>query len=178
MISIDPGATGAIVLWDASRLRHPTVHPMPKTKQDLHSIMARACSPNHGHYRHQPIVMEDVGDGHLGNSMQSVVSFAKRRATLDTILSILGLTPNLFLYRPQEWQNVVQKSRGSTLPVGVGRLPKVKKKDVLNWVKTQVDCKVTLAHADAVAIGLYHLQNTKGLHHERMQERRAAVDGN
>ena len=172
MISIDPGATGAIVFWPGFT-RNPYLYAMPKTKRELDSLICR-LSVN----RHQPIVMEDVGDGHLGNSMQSVVSFAKRRATLDTILSILGLTPNLFLYRPQEWQNVVQKSRGSTLPVGVGRLPKVEKKDVLNWVKTQVECKVTLAHADAVAIGLYHLQNTKGLHHERMQERRAAVDAN
>ena len=173
MISIDPGATGAIVAWDAPRPRSPVVYAMPKTKDGLYILLSETLR-----YYNRPIVMEDVGDGHLGNSMQSVVSFAKRRATLDTILSILGLTPNLFLYRPQEWQNVVQKSRGSTLPVGVGRLPKVEKKDVLNWVKTQVDRKVTLVHADAVAIGLYHLQNTKGLHHERMQERRAAVDAN
>lgn len=171
MISIDPGATGAIVHWRATL--PPTIYPMPKTKADLYCTLRNLQERVPG-----VIVMEDVGDGHLGNSMQSVVSFAKRRATLDTILSILGLTPSLFLYRPQEWQNVVQKSRGSTLPVGVGRLPKVEKKDVLNWVKTQVECKVTLAHADAVAIGLYHLQNTKGLHHERMQERRAAVDAN
>ena len=171
MISIDPGATGAIVCWGLKPDRVPMVHPMPKTKEALYLLM-KCFRPG------STIVMEDVGDGHLGNSMQSVVSFAKRRATLDTILSILGLTPNLFLYRPQEWQNVVQKSRGSTLPVGVGRLPKVEKKDVLNWVKTQVDCKVSLDHADAVAIGLYHLQNTKGLHHDKQQERRAAGDGN
>jgi len=175
VISIDPGATGAIVFWPGLT-RNPVIYKMPKTKAELYSCLRQLQAA------HPPtwtsVVMEDVGDGHLGNSMQSVVSFAKRRATLDTILSILGLTPNLFLYRPQEWQNVVQKSRGSTLPVGVGRLPKVEKTDVLNWVKTQVDCKVTLAHADAVAIGLYHLQNTKGLHHERMQERRAAVDEN
>lgn len=173
MISIDPGATGAIVLWPSAVCRNPYIYRMPKAKRELHMLFARLTT---GHQC--PIVMEDVGDGHKGNSMQSVVSFAKRRATLDTILSILGLTPSLFLYRPQEWQWVVQKSRGSTLPVGVGRLPKVEKKDVLNWVKTQVDCKVSLDHADAVAIGLYHLQNTKGLHHERMQERRAAVDAN
>ncbi len=171
MISIDPGATGAIVCWGLRPDRIPFIHPMPKTKVELHMLL-KCFRPG------TTLVMEDVGDGFLGNSMQSVVSFAKRRATLDTIISILGLTPNLFLYRPQEWQNIVQKSREGTLRNGVGRLPKIEKKDVLNWVKTQVDCKVTLAHADAVAIGLYHLQNTKGLHHERMQERRAAVDGN
>lgn len=172
MISIDPGATGAIVHWTGSQQVPVLIYSMPKTKEELHKRLSGLMRFSH------LVVMEDVGDGFLGNSMQSVVSFAKRRATLDTILSILGLTSNLFLYRPQEWQSVVQKSIPGTHREGVGRLPKVEKKDVLNWVKTQVDCKVSLAHADAVAIGLYHLQNTKGLHHERMQERRAAVDAN
>lgn len=156
--SIDPGATGAIAVFDLHFRRLFELKPMPKLKAELDTYFLSIAE--HDDTR---IVMEDVGRGIAGNSMQSVATFAMRRATLDTLLVVHGLLDRTFFYTPNEWQRPVKEFILQKLnkPRGTFRLPKLIKEMTRDWVTSQIGSKVPLAHADAVAIGLYHLKHAK-----------------
>lgn len=153
--SIDPGATGAIAVFYPAGTFY-ALHRMPKTKTELHSFIA-------DNYAGNQFVLEDVGRGIAGNSMQSVATFAMRRATLDTLLVVHGLLDRTFFYTPNEWQRPVKEFilQKSNKPRGTFRLPKLTKEMTRDWVISQIGQQVPLAHADAVAIGLYHLNHAK-----------------
>lgn len=153
--AIDPGATGAIAVF--SPRGFTAVIPMPKQKKELNDFFASAAP-----YDDLRIAIEDVGRGIAGNSMQSVATFAMRRATLDTLLVVHGLLDRTFFYTPQEWQRPVKAAfQKSSSPVPRFRLPPLSKEMTQQWVQDQIGAKVALAHADAVAIGLYHLNHAK-----------------
>lgn len=152
--SIDPGATGATAVFTPLG-EFFRIQPMPKTKAEL-LIMTQGWHPH-------SIAIEDVGRGIAGNSMQSVATFAMRRATLDTLLVVHGLLDRTFFYPPNEWQRPIKEFTLQKLnkPRGTFRLPKLTKEMTRDWVTSQIGQQVPLAHADAVAIGLYHLKHAK-----------------
>ena len=156
--SIDPGATGATAKFSICGGGFLGLQPMPKLKAELDTWFLSIAE--HDNTR---IIIEDVGRGILGNSMQSVATFAMRRATLDTLLVVHGLLDRTFFYTPNEWQRPVKQFtfQKDAKVLGRFRLPKLTKEQTRDWVEAQVGEKVPLAHADAVAIGLYHLKHAK-----------------
>ena len=165
LMAIDPGATGAIALFDA-RDGTVKVHKMPDTPKDILSLIARYSVLTKKGY------IENVGQYMPGDSATAATTFAKHVGHLE--MALIACRIPFDKVAPRTWQKII-RSKPKRPDVRNCKDPKRKKRKLAaykrkfkNHIKSQMQelyprIKVTLATADALAILTYVITKEHGL---------------
>lgn len=157
--AIDPGKTGAVAV---AHFPTPLVFPCP---QEPHALLALMRDLNVG-----TVVLENVGQARKGNGLVSAVKFARHCEMLQTALKVAGFTP--VLIAPSKWIPAFLGPDKPPFPISLNayaaldikgrnkvdaKYKAIRKKRILQKVLDITGMKdVRLAHADAIALLLYH----------------------
>lgn len=146
VISIDPGANGAIVEYrpyDSPGLQ-VRVHKMPETPKDIYSKLASIQNQSD----ECVCVIEKVGFHVKGNNASASCKFARHCGHLEMALIALGI-PIVEEVTPQKWM----KSMGTLPKDKTARKRAIKNKMQMRYPWIQV----TLWNADALGLLEYYM---------------------
>ena len=152
-MAIDPGVSGGIAVFGPGK---PFAYPMPDTAGDVLELLRELHQSAGLENADCECVLEQVG-GFVGKRQpgSAMFKFGEGFGFLKGVIQTLRIP--LELVRPQDWQKVFHL--GTAAGCGGGKVWKNKLKAEAQ--RRFPHLKVTLATADALLLGFYHLNFRK-----------------